>query len=208
MSVPPDKPAAPRPSRAERRHLFLEHACRLFAAQGYAATTPAQVAASARAREATLARHFPAKGDLWRGLLTDLLAATLYAWREETADLLDPLARLHALADRFVLATRTHAVAVKAVTRALAEGDDEEVLGGLRAFALEWEDFLAGLIAGGQQAGFFRRSLDPRVGAWQLLNAALGYAITLPLSIPLHERDGHASQAIECAFHCLLKTDV
>ena len=78
----------------------------------------------------------------------------------------------------------------------------------MRTTLAECEEFLAGVIGQGQQAGVFRRSLDPRVGAWQLMHAALGCVMTGPLAVPLHGEGGYAAQAIECAIHCLLKTDV
>jgi hypothetical protein len=67
---------------------------------------------------------------------------------------------------------------------------------------------LTGIIAEGQQTGVFRRSLDPRVGAWELIRSALGYTLTLPLGIPLDDETDYLPQAIECLLHCLLKTDV
>ena len=54
----------------------------------------------------------------------------------------------------------------------------------------------------------FRRNLDPRVGAWELIRTALGYTLTLPLGIPLYEEPDYLTRAVECLLHCLLKTDV
>ena len=92
--------------------------------------------------------------------------------------------------------------------RALVESDDEEILAQLRAFYLDSEDLLARIITEGQQSGVFRRSLDPRVGAWELIRTALGYTLTLPLGVPLYAEDDYLPRAIECMLHCLLKTDV
>ena len=57
-------------------------------------------------------------------------------------------------------------------------------------------------------AGVFRRTLDPRVGAWELIRTALGYTLTLPLGIPLYEEPDYLPRAIDCLLHCLLKTDI
>jgi hypothetical protein len=92
--------------------------------------------------------------------------------------------------------------------RTLVETDDEEIVALMRAFYLDSEDLLARVIAEGQQSGVFRRSLDPRVGAWELIRTALGYTLTLPLGVPLYEEPGYLPRAIECLLHCLLKTDV
>ena len=85
---------------------------------------------------------------------------------------------------------------------------DEEIAACLRSFYLENETLLAQVIAEGQQTGVFRRSLDPRIGAWELIRTALGYSLTLPLGIPLYQEPDHLPHAIDCLLHCLLKTDV
>ena len=59
-----------------------------------------------------------------------------------------------------------------------------------------------------QHAGVFRRTLDPRVGAWEFIRTALSYTLTLPLGIPLYEEADYVPRAIDCLLHCLLKTDV
>ena len=92
--------------------------------------------------------------------------------------------------------------------RALVETDDEEIVALLRPFYLDSEALLAQVIGEGQQTGVFRRSLDPRVGAWELIRTALGYTLTLPLGMPLYAEPDYLPRAIECLLHCLLKTDV
>ena len=92
--------------------------------------------------------------------------------------------------------------------RTLVESDDEEIVAMLRSFYLDSESLLTQIIAEGQQSGVFRRSLDPRVGAWELIRTALGYTLTLPLGVPLYAEPDYVPRAIECLLHCLLKTDV
>lgn len=203
MTAPQDRP---RPRRSERRQSLLDQAREAFARAGYSATTTAALAADAGVSEAAFARHYPAKADLFRDLLDDLLASTLAAWGDDVRELDDPHARLVALGDRFAGHLDLHPVAWRAVARALAEADPD-ALALVAAFAGRWEDFLADLIGHGQGTGVFRRSLDPRVGAWQLMHAALGCALTRPLAVPAHG-DGYAARAMACAIQCLLKTDV
>jgi AcrR family transcriptional regulator len=204
MTAPRDRP---RPRRGERRQHLLAHARQLFADVGYAAMTTEQLAAAAGVNEAALARQYPTKLDVFSDLLDDLLEETLRTWRDETADSTDPHGRLLALGERHVESARSQPASYRAVLRAMTEGD-AEVQAVVRAGALEWEGFLAGVIAQGQQSGVFRRSLDPRVGAWQLIHAGLGGLLTAPLAVPLHEQAAYAAQAIGCVIHCLLKTDV
>ena len=96
----------------------------------------------------------------------------------------------------------------RAMHRLLAGEADEEALAVLRAYYLDAETLLANVIAEGQQSGVFRRSLDPRVGAWQLIRTGLGYTLTQPLSVPLDAEPDAFAQAVDCLLHCLLKTDV
>jgi AcrR family transcriptional regulator len=190
-----EKPAA-RLSRAERRRQLLAQAKQLFVTLGYHATTTEKIAAAAGVTEPVLQ------------VLEEVRAATIERWNAETASLTDPLARLHAIADMYLGSTRLHAVEYRILHRALIEVDDEETVALLRSFYLDSEALLARIIAEGQQTGVFRRSLDARVGAWELIRTALGYTLTLPLGIPLYEEPDYLPRAIDCLLHCLLKTDV
>jgi AcrR family transcriptional regulator len=201
------KPAA-RLGKAERKRQLLGHAKQLFVTLGYHATTTEKIAAAAGVTEPVLYRHFDSKKALFLEVLEEIRAATLERWNGETASLGDPLAKLHAIADMYLGSTRLHAVEFRIMHRTLVETDDEEIVALLRAFYLDSETLLARIIAEGQQTGVFRRSLDPRVGAWELIRTALGYTLTLPLGVPLYAESDYLPRAIECLLHCLLKTDV
>ncbi len=155
-----------------------------------------------------LYRHFDSKRALFLEVLEEVRAATLERWHDETSGLTDPLAKLHSIADMYLGSTRAHAVEFRIMHRTLVETDDEEIVALLRSFYLDSETLLARIIAEGQQTGVFRRSLDPRVGAWEMIRTALGYTLTLPLGIPLFAEENYVPQAIDCLLHCLIKTDV
>jgi AcrR family transcriptional regulator len=200
------KPA--RLSKAERRRRLLAHAKQLLLALGYRGLTLAQVAAAAGTTEEVLARHFDSKLALFRAVLEGLREATLRRWQAETAELTDPLAKLHAIIDLYLGSTRENALEFHILHRTLAEEAGEEVVALVRAFYLDSEAVLARVIAEGQQSGVFRRSLDPRVGAWELIRTALGYTLTVPLGVPLYAEPDYLPRAVECLLHGLLKTDV
>ena len=204
---PDDKPA-PRLRKAERKRQLLATAKHLFVIHGYTATTTEKIAQAAGVSEPVLYRHFENKKALFLEVLREVREATLNRWRAEALTLADPLAKLHAIADMYLGTTREHAVEFRIMHRTLMETDDDEVLAFLRSFYLDSEALLAQVIAEGQQAGVFRRELDPRVGAWELIRGALGYTLTLPLHIPLYEEPDHMPRAIDCMLQCLLKTDV
>jgi AcrR family transcriptional regulator len=202
------EPRAGRLAKGERKRQLLGHARQLFATLGYRATTTEMIAAAAGVTEAVLHRHFDGKQALFAEVLREVRATTLDRWSAETAALADPLARLHAIAEVYLASAKGHAAEFQLLHRALLETDDAEVVALLRGFYLDAEAMLARLIAEGQQSGVFRRSLDARVGAWELIRTALGYTLTLPLGIPLYAEADYLPRAIDCLLHCLLKTDV
>jgi AcrR family transcriptional regulator len=193
--------------KADRKRQLLEHAKELFVAFGYQNTTTEKIAQSAGVTEPVLYRHFDSKKALFLEVLDEIRAATLNRWRAGTAELSDPLAKLHAIADLYLGATREQAREFRIMHRTLVECDDEEIAALLRSFYLDSEELFAEIIREGQKAGVFRANLDARVGAWELIRAALGHTLTLPLGIPLHQEPGYISRAIECTLRCLLKMD-
>jgi AcrR family transcriptional regulator len=214
MSAPqrrrPDaaKPAGGRLRKAERKRQLLAHAKQLFVTHGYQETTTGKIAQAAGVSEPVLYRHFGTKRALFLEVLREVREATLERWRAETQAITDPLAKLHAVTDLYLGSTREHALEFRVMHRTLVETSDGEISSLLRDFYLDSEAFLAQVIAEGQQAGVFRRNLDPRVGAWELIRTALGYTLTLPLGIPLYQEPDYVPRAIECLLNCLLKTDV
>lgn len=194
--------------KADRKRQLLAHAKQLFVTLGYQETTTEKIARAAGVSEPVLYRHFDSKKALFLEVLEEIRAATLHRWYAETTGLTDPLAKLHAIADMYLGTTREHALEFRIMHRSLIETNDEEIAAFLRSFYLDSETLLAQIIAAGQQSGVFRRSLDPRVGAWELIRTALGYTLTLPLGIPLYQEPDYIPRAIECLLHCLLKTDV
>jgi AcrR family transcriptional regulator len=194
--------------KAERKRQLLACAKQLFLQHGYQATTMEKIAQAAGVSEPILYHHFDSKKSLFLEVLQEVREATLNRWRSETASLTDPLAKLHAVVDMYLGTTRDHALEFRVMHRTLLETDDQEVAAFLRSFYLDSEALLSGIISEGQQAGVFRRSLDPRIGAWELIRGALGYTLILPLDIPLFAEPDHLPRAIDCMLQGLLKTDV
>jgi AcrR family transcriptional regulator len=213
MSAPqrrhPETPkSSERMRKADRKRQLLSQAKQLFVTLGYQATTTEKIARAAGVSEPVLYRHFDSKKALFLEVLEEIRQATLHRWNHETAHLTDPLAKLHAIVDIYLGATREHALELRVMHRTLIESADEEIAACLRLFYLDSQDLLAQVIHEGQQTGVFRRSLDPRIGAWELIRTALGYSLTQPLGIPLYQEPDYVPRAIECVLHGLLKTDV
>src|SRR5579884_3858912 len=103
MSIPRPQPTAePRSPRRmrkdERKRQLLAHAKQLFVSRGYQATTTEKIAAAAGVSEPVLYRHFESKKALFLEVLQEIRQATIERWHAETANLADPLAKLHAIA--------------------------------------------------------------------------------------------------------------
>jgi AcrR family transcriptional regulator len=198
----------PRMRKADRKLQLLAQAKQLFVTLGYQNTTTEKIARAAGVSEPVLYRHFESKKALFLEVLREIREATLMRWHTDTAGLTDPLAKLHAIVDMYLGTTRQHALEFRIMHRTLVETDDEEITAFLRSFYLDSQNLLAHVISDGQQTGVFRRSLDPRDGAWEIIRTALGYTLTLPLVIPLYEEPDYIPRAVDCMLHCLLKTDV
>jgi TetR/AcrR family transcriptional regulator len=194
--------------KADRKRQLLAHAKQLFVTHGYQNTTTERIAAAAGVTEPVLYRHFESKKALFLEVLQEIRAATLQRWHTDTAILADPLAKLTAIANIYLGSTREHALEYRIMHKALLDSDDQEIAACLRAFYLDNEAILAQVIAAGQQSGVFRRDLDPRVGAWEMIRTALGYTLTQPLGIPLYQEPDHLARAIECLLHSFVKVDV
>jgi TetR/AcrR family transcriptional regulator len=194
--------------KADRKRHLLAHAKQLFLTQGYHNTTTEKIAAAAGVTEPVLYRHFPSKKSLFLEILDDIRQATLLRWSSEADKVADPLAKLHTILDMYLSTTREQAMDFQIMHRTLLDCDDSEVAACLRNFYLENEALLARIIGEGQLSGVFRRTLDPRVGAWELIRTAVGYTLTLPLGIPLYQEPDYHQRAIECLLQSLVKVDV
>lgn len=189
--------------KAERKRQLMQHAKQLFVTLGYQHTTTEKIAQAAGVTEPVLYRHFTSKKHLFLDVLHDIRHATIQRWQSETASISDPLLRLQAIVDLYLGSTREHALEFRIMHRSLVETDDEEIAACLRTFYLDSERLLAEVIEEGQRKGAFRRDLDPRVGAWELIRTALGYTLTLPLGIPLYREGDYIAKAIDCMLKCL-----
>jgi AcrR family transcriptional regulator len=201
-------PPRRRLTKAERKKQILAQAKELLVTLGFHNTTTKKIAEAAGISEPVLYQHFKTKNALFMAVLREVREATVERWESELPNLPDPLARLQGIMDGYLGSTREHAVELRIIHRALLEYDDPEARLLLRSFYLDTETLLARIIAEGQQTGVFRRNLDPRIGAWELIRSGLAYTLTLPLDIPLYAEPDHVPQAIDCLLHCLLKTDV
>lgn len=175
----------------------------MFARQGYAATTLEQIAEAAGIKPSMLARSFKNKTAVVRGIAEEFAERVLAI----SADLPEPTAKLNVFVETFRKEMRLPASPSRVLLQLLAEAPAEIIPDVIEALEPGLTN-LAGLIQSGQLEGVFRRSLDPRHTAWELLRSLFGLALLDGLEpAPLTDPD-HPPVALECLLQGLLKTDV
>lgn len=195
-------------TKAERRQQLIQLARQLFTSKSYEAVTLAELAVLAGIKDAILAKYYTDKATLFADVLAQIKIDSLDRLSASTSDQADPLSRVQAIAENCLQTVRRNKGDWKLIYRALGDAESAEVASALQNFFLEAETMLARIITEGQQSGVFRRSIEPRVGAWELIRSALGFAFVYPIGIPLHTETDYLPRAIECLLHCLVKTDV
>ena len=108
---------AGRMRKAERKKQLLAHAKQLFMELGYHATTTEKIANAAGVSEPVLYRHFESKKALFVEVLHEIRQATLERWNSEISRLSDPLAKLPALSNMYVSATRSQPEDLRVIHR-------------------------------------------------------------------------------------------
>jgi AcrR family transcriptional regulator len=192
--------------KGERKRQVLAAAKELIAARGFAAVDLDDVAQAAEITPGRLARYFDSRAALVRAVLNDL-PTELFPPTDGDDDALDPIGQLVAFLDRASAAARKPTPGVRVLLRALVELTDGDSRAELQAVLLECTEPLVRLLQAGQQAGVIRRSPDASATAWELVQAALGYALIGP-------RDSTAPGAesgggpFESLLHGVLKVDV
>ena len=167
----------------QRREQLMEVATKLFAKHGYEATTTAAIAEAAGVTEPILYRHFKSKQELFVAIVREMSDQTLANWRTLTADADNATDRIRRVAEAFPRHLQKLGDAYHVIHGALSTSRDPKVLKVMREHYQQIEDFFVGVVTEGQISGIFRRDMDPRVPAWQLINIGIGHAmVSLNLS--------------------------
>jgi AcrR family transcriptional regulator len=156
--------------KAKARALIQDHALRLFAQQGYDATTVTQIAAAAEVSPSTLFRYFETKADILR---YDVLDPLLFAAYRRQPPELPPIAALRAAAHA-MLDDLPSDILDRQIERARIILSVPE----LRASSLGTDDAVAALLAGAEAD---RTGHGPEPFALRVCVGALAGAITAAL---------------------------
>src|SRR6266496_2832878 len=84
----------PRLKAPQRREQLIEVATKLFARNGYEATTTAAIALAAGVTEPILYRHFKSKQELFVAIVKAVSSQTMRHWEALVANAKDPVERI------------------------------------------------------------------------------------------------------------------
>lgn len=167
----------PRLKAPQRREQLIEVATKLFARNGYEATTTAAIALAAGVTEPILYRHFKSKQELFVAIVRAVSAQTMQHWQELIGGITDPVERIRRIAKEFPQHTKALDDAYHVLHGALSTSRDRKVIAVMKEHYAQIEQFFAGMIREGQKSGAFRKDMDPKVPAWQLIMTGIGYAM-------------------------------
>ncbi len=176
----------------QRREQLMEVASKLFARLGYDATTTAAIADAAGVTEPILYRHFESKQEMFVAIVKAVSEQTMNHWQEIIAGLTDPAQQIRQVSAEMPDHMAHLADAYRVLHGALATSRDKKVLAVIKDHYTEIEKFFSKIVKDGQKTGTFRKDVQPKTAAWQLIMTGIGYGMIalhlMPLDRPLvHE---------------------
>jgi AcrR family transcriptional regulator len=161
----------------QRRAQLIGVATKIFAKWGYNAATTAAIADAAGVTEPILYRHFASKQQMFVAITRAMSKQTISQWRELTAKAHTATDKIRTIAREFPNHIRDNEDAYKVIHGALATSRDRKVRTVMKGHYVEIEAFFRKIVEDGQKAGEFKRDLNPKVPAWQLINTGIGYTM-------------------------------
>src|SRR5687767_15866178 len=171
----------------ERRKQLLASAAICFAKDGYRGTTTAKIAAEAGVSEPIIYRHFKNKRDLFIALIEKVADDVFQNWQEATRNARSPLEKLQVLLYRNPATSDPSTRAVyQLLFHASTELNEPKIQQAIRDHYQKYVESLASVMTEAQQAGQLRSDVPAEWLAWQIIHAAVGFAMIRPLAIPSH----------------------
>jgi AcrR family transcriptional regulator len=167
----------PRLKAPQRREQLMEVATKLFARNGYEATTTAAIALAAGVTEPILYRHFKSKQELFVAIVKAVSERTMKHWEDLVRGIDDPTEQFRRIAADLPQHMEKLADAYHVLHGALATSRDKKVLAVMKEHYLQIERFFVKVIQDGQKSGVFRKNMQPRAAAWTLIISGIGYGM-------------------------------
>ena len=171
----------------DRRKQLLDSAARCFARHGYRGTTTAMIAAEAGISEPIIYRHFRNKHDLFVALIEMVADEVFENWQKATRNLADPLEKLRVLMYQNPATSNPKTATVyRLLFHASTEISEPVMQQAIRDHYERYVKSLASVISDAQAGGLIRSDVPAEWLAWQIIHAAVGFALVRPLNIPSH----------------------
>ena len=172
---------------ADRRKQLLASAAQCFARYGYRGTTTAKIAAEAGVSEPIIYRHFKTKQDLFIALIDKVGDDVFQNWQEATQQACTPLEKLQVLLYRNPATADPETASVyQLLFHASTEVSEPAIQQAIRDHYERYVRSLASVMSEAQAAGQIRGDVPAEWLAWQIIHAAVGFAMVRPLNIPSH----------------------
>jgi len=171
----------------DRRRQLLDAAARCFARHGYRGTKTAMIAAEAGVSEPIIYRHFKSKQNLFIDLITKVADEVFENWQEAARRAASPVDKLRTLLVRNPATSDPRTAEVyRILFHASTETAEPAIRRAIRRHYERYLQALAAVMAEAQQAGQIRSDVPAEWLAWQIIHAAVGFAMIRPLEIPSH----------------------
>jgi len=184
---------------------LLETAARCFAEHGYRGTTTAMLAREAGITEPVLYRHFANKRDLFLALVESVGRRVIANWQDTVRSLRSPLEQLRQILFRNPATAdpMTHHV-YRVIFHASTEFTEPYIQQAIREHYEQYLRFLTKIVRRAQEAGEIRTDVEAEVLAWQIIHAAVGFAMVKPLGIRSHGTPEFVEQTVRLILEMLL----
>lgn len=174
--------AQPPSSDPSTREALLDAAEPLFAAHGFASTTIKQIAAAAGVNSALLYYYFDDKASLYRAMLARLIGGIIAKGMQGVALTTSPDAALRAVLAAQRAALQHHPGLPRLMLREIIDHQAEHALPAVGELMRQLVGGVTDVIRRGQEAGVFRRDLDPAFAAISTLAQLNWFVAVRPLA--------------------------
>jgi len=190
----------------ERRQQLLESAAQCFAQNGYRGTTTAMIAAEAGISEPIIYRHFKNKQDLFVALVEKVADEVFANWQNATQNASSPLEKLQVLMYQNPATSDPQTASVyRLLFHASTETSEPAIQKAIHHHYERYVNSLAEVMSEAQKTGQIRDDVPAEWLAWQIIHAAVGFAMVKPLNIPNHATMEFAQGTIRLLIELLTK---
>jgi TetR/AcrR family transcriptional regulator len=162
------------------QNAILDAAERLFAEQGFTATTIKQIGKEAGVNSALLYYYYDSKETLYRATLQRILGQLLWRGTDAIEGATTHIDRIRAFVRAQVRVLGEHPHFPRLLVRELVDHEAAHAERAITTTAAHAFKRLCEVIEAGQKDGAFRRSLDPRFTAISIISQVAYFAIARP----------------------------